>query len=198
MKVKYILFLVAAGLCLVSYGKDKETKQENKETKNKEIVYSDHIQDTFFGVKFGASKKEVIEAFGQHNLYPNGHGTDSWLQFESRSKYFGFGGFDWEFVNVNFANDKFYGLDFVYTPENKVTALREFEIVFYALSKKYKMNEIPIQDTNTYRDYYAISKDGKVMVVSCKKVESIGGEMRYYVSLFYGDSKLKEEVSDEL
>lgn len=198
MKVKYFLMLVIASLCLASCGKDKLAKQEKKDTKQKEVVYTDHIQDTFFGVKFGASKEELIEAFKQHNLYLNGYSTDSWLAFEGRSKYFDFGGLNWSFVRVGFNNDKFYTISFLDTPENKVTALDRFERVFDELSKKYKMNELPIQDTNTYKRYNARTKDEKIMGVFCFKAESLGGEMRYYVSLDYYDEKLMKEVSDEL
>lgn len=55
--LKRILFIIALSLCAFSYGQ--------------EIVYSENIQNTFFGVKFGSSKEDVINAFEKKELYIN-------------------------------------------------------------------------------------------------------------------------------
>ncbi len=169
-----------------------------QEEKEKEIVYSQNIQDTFFGVKFGASREEVIKAFEEEGLYlENRYSNKDDLLFRRFGGNIPFGGFNWDYVFAGFSNGKFVGIQFQYTPEYKETALSQFESVLSALSEKYKMNEMPIKDTYTYKYYLAVSKDGKVVDIQCSKGESDGGQMRYYVHLEYIDLTL-DKPNDEL
>ncbi len=196
--MKKLFLLLTLSLFILSCDKAKEEKTQEKKDSEKEYVYSENIQDTFFGVKFGASREEVIKAFEKEGLYlNNSNSTKENLSFLPYGRNFSFGGYYWEYVNVNLSNGKFCGIIFGYTPEYKETALSQFESVFSALSSRYKMNEVPIEDTNTYKWYTAKSKDGKAMAVKCNKGESYRGEMRYYVYLVYGDSTLNK-TNDEL
>jgi hypothetical protein len=196
--MKKLFLLLTLSLFTLSFVNAQEEKTQGKKDSEKEYVYSQNIQDTFFGVKFGASREEVIKAFEKEGLYlENRYSNKDGLFFVSSRKSFSFGGLNWGSVRVALSNGKFYAIQFAYSPENKETALNQFGNVFSALSSKYKMNEEPIKDANTYKDYYLMSEDGKYLSVSCKKDESNAGKMRYYVLLEYGDGTFYKP-SDEL
>ncbi len=196
--MKKIFLLLTLSLFILSCDKAKEEKTQEKKDSEKEIVYSENIQDTFFGVKFGASKEEVIKAFEKEGLYlDNRNSNRDYLLFYRSRGDISFGRFNWDYVSAAFSNGKFYDIVFQYTPEYKETALSRFESVLSALSSRYKMNEEAIEDTNTYKWYTAKSKDGKGMSVDCGKGESNDGQMRYYVNLEYADLTLNKS-NDEL
>lgn len=196
--MKKLFLLLTLSLFILSCDKSKEEKTQEKKGSKKEFVYSENIQDTFFGVKFGASKEEVIKAFKKEGLYlDNRYSNKDLLWFAPYRGDISFGGFNWDYVYAYLSNGKFYFIKFQYTPEYKETALSQFKSVFSALSSRYKMNENPITDTNTYKLYTAVSKDGKAMDVQCHKGESDGGQMRYYVDLRYIDWTLNKP-NDEL
>ena len=196
--MKKLFLLLTLSLCMLSCGKAKEEKTQEKKEPKKEIALNDDIQDTFYGVKFGASREEVINAFEKQGLYLNKSvSTNDFLQFGPHGKYFGFGGTSWQFVNVYLSNGKFYCIFFGYTPENKETALEEYEGVLEQVSSKYNVAECPIEDENLYKKSVGRTKDGRYITVDCFKSESIGGRMRYYVTLMYGNEKF-EGVSNEL
>lgn len=162
--------------------------QEEKEDK-----ISKKIQDTFFGVKFGASSSDVIVAFENEELYfVEEFSSKDRLVFTSKSPYVDltFGKKTWDYVEVYLSNDTFYQIDFVYTPEYKETALDRFEVMLLILSSKYNMNESPTEDTNTFKGYFAASKDKKAMTISYYKNENTLGKIRYYVNLTYVDMTL--------
>ena len=196
--MKKLFLLLTLSLFTLSFVNAQEEKTQEKKDSEKEYVYSENIQDTFFGVKFGTSREEVIKAFEKEGLYlDNRNSNRDFLVFLPSGRNIPFGGFNWDFVYAYFSNGKFYCIIFQYTPEYKETALNHFESVLSALSSRYKMNEKPITDTNTYKCYTAKSKDRKVVAVDCKKEESSGGEMRYYVNLVYIDKTL-DKSNDEL
>lgn len=182
--LKRILFIIALSLSVFSYGQG--------------FVYSENIKNTFFGVKFGSSKEEVIKAFEKKGLYfVEEFSTRDELTFISSAILNGeieakvsFGGMFWNGVIANFSNGKFYKIDFQYNPEYKEMALKRFKSVISTLSKRYKMKELSITTTDIYKWYSAESKDGKVVNVHCIKSESSGGEIMYYVNLEYLDLTL--------
>jgi hypothetical protein len=65
------------------------------------------------------------------------------------------------------------------------------------VSSKYKVAERPIEDENIYKNSLGATKDGRYITVVCYKEESVGGRMRYYVTLAYGNEKFMG-VSNEL
>lgn len=182
--MKKLFLLLTLSLCVLSCGK--------------EIAYNDTIQDTFYGVKFGASREEVIEAFQKQGLYlEKSISTNESLDFTPYGKYFSFGGMSWEFVRVELSNGKFCGIEFSFSPGNKESALEDYEGVLKQVSSKYNVAERPIEDENLYKKSGGRTKDGRYIVVVCHKSESIDGRMRYYVTLTYGNEKFKG-VSNEL
>ncbi|MEE0900790.1 MAG: hypothetical protein UIM25_07820 [Bacteroidales bacterium] len=183
MKLRNILIIIVACLCLVSCGEYKDTKQ-------KKVVYSNNIQDTFFGVKFGESQIDVIKAFKKYNLYSHDNVTDSVLCFlpKDRSKFFDFGGFNWKFVLVHFSSDKFYKISFFYSA-NSASAMKRLSELYKEVSQKYNMID---ETTEDFMRYVALSEDGKKMEISLPRL--LGSED---VMLKYCDEKLTYEARDK-
>ncbi len=191
MKVKCFLMLVIASLCLASCGE--------------KIAYNDKIQDEFFGVKFGATKEEVIEKFSEQNFFPiELFSTDEQVDFIKRDDkyglpkpYFSFGGMNWNTIRVYFVNNHFSVIQFNFTPESKVTALEGYDIVLEKVSSKYNIADRTIEDETTYKKSGGCTKDGKYIVVACYSAESQNKTNRNYITLEYGDESF-QSVSNEL
>ena len=74
-------------------------KGKQKTESEKEIVLNETIQDLFFGVKFGATKEEVIEGFAKYDLIPDGEMQRERLYFVSKkTDCICFGGFAFVFI----------------------------------------------------------------------------------------------------
>ncbi|MBQ1190847.1 MAG: hypothetical protein IIX43_01010 [Bacteroidales bacterium] len=196
--MKKLFLLLTLSLCMLFCDKVKGEKTQEKKEPKKEVALNDDIQDTFFGVKFGASKEEVIKAFEKQGLHLDERvSTNEYLSFGTYEKYFSFGGMAWQFVNVGLSNGKFWFIRFNLTPENKETALELYEGVLEQVASKYNVAELPIENENVYKKSAGCTKDGKYVTIVSRKGESVGGEMRYYLTLSYKDEKIKG-VSNEL
>ena len=121
-------------------------------------AYSNEIQDTFFGVKFGASKEEVKAAFLYRGFEITSDGLDDMLV--EHDENIRFGGYPWEFMMVTFVNNRFKSINFVITldrnPKLKLTTEEEagiFMTILSDLSKKYNMSILDMEDKDviTYR-----------------------------------------------
>lgn len=184
--MKKILLLGLFVALISSCGKTNDKKEE----------YSDNIQDTFYGVKFGASKEEVKAAFAKQGYRNKSYESRDFMSFYEEDRI-SFGGFIWQYVNVSLSNGKFYGIQFYDGTEFKESALEKFEQILPALSKKYNMIEQPIEDENTYKHYMAKSKDeNRIVSLYCHRSESFGGKMLYYTVIQYNDYSYK--TNDEL
>ena len=184
--MKKILLLGLFVALLSSCGKTNDKKEE----------FSDNIQDTFYGVKFGASKEEVKAAFAKQGCRNVSHESRDFMSFYEEDMI-SFGGFNWKCVNVHLSNGKFHCIQFYDGTEFKEMALERFEQILPALSKKYNMIEQPIEDENTYKHYMAKSKDeNRKVSLYCYRGESLGGKMLYYTGIMYNDYSY--ETNDEL
>ena len=189
MKKLFLLFTLS--LFILSCDKAKEEKTQEKKDSEKEIVYSENIQDTFFGVKFGASREEVIKAFEKEGLYLDERESNrDRLWFFPLGKTFSFGGEEWHRTIAALSNGKFFCIIFARFDEDKESLLRQFESVLSTLSTKYKMNES--EDPSCSKCYTAESKDGKrIEVLYCDSISTKS------IMLFYSDDTLNKS-SDEL
>lgn len=182
--MKRLFLLLAFSLCTLSF----VNAQEKIKLK---IVYSENIQDTFFDVKFGASKKEVIKGFKNHGLdFSKKRSTDDILTFYPSEGNFSFCGISWKNLTASLSNDKFFSLGFTALYADEETALKDFELVLSELSSKYEMNELPIEDSNIYKSYLAFSEKENGVMISLEKGEGREGEVIYYISLDYEDKTL--------
>ena len=205
MKVTAILF--AATCLLFSCGNKNNGGDDNND--EKDIVYNERIQNTFFGVSFGASKDTLIEKFKEHNFFTDEYSTDDRLSFNkmsepsswglrSEEEFFSFGGMNWGLLYVSFSNNKFYRIKFMNAHKIKQEALDDFDGVLNEVSKKYHLYDDPIlNDTTSYKHYVGKTKNKQKITVSCYSYESVGHERWIGVSLSYTDLNFKT-VSDEL
>ena len=102
--------------------------------------YSNEIQDTFFGVKFGASKEEVKAAFLDRGFEIADEGLDAML-----IENIPFGGYPWNSMLVQFINNRFKTIAFVIKLDRNsmITTEQEgniFRAILSDLSKKYNMS----------------------------------------------------------
>jgi len=63
-----------------------------------DTIWNEHIQDEFFGVHFGATKKELLRGFAKYGIICNYNlGTNTSLSMVSnQGKYFSFGDINWK------------------------------------------------------------------------------------------------------
>lgn len=180
--LKRILFIIALSLCVFSYGQ--------------EIVYSENIQNTFFGVKFGSSKEDVINAFEKKELYINKTSSSiENLNFLPKNQYCTFGKKDWDVVSAIFSNNKFHQIIFMRFFSNKEIAIKYFATVFADLSSIYNMNNMPAEHSNIYVNYTATTNDRKGVGLYLSEEQNSNKETWFYISLFYYDNNFT--VSDE-
>lgn len=176
-----------------------------KTTQEKEIVYNDRIQNTFFGVPFGSSKDDVVVGFAKHDFYEDYYSTNDRLSFKKKDggphgltmNAFSFGGMNWRQLNVYLSNNQFYAIEFTSSHKTKESALESFENVLSEVSVKYNMFESPIDDTTSYKRYMGLTKENQWIVVHCYSYESVSHERYIGVTLAYGDNNF-DNVSDEL
>lgn len=203
-KIYAMLLLIATiGVCSCKSNTKGDAAEESQQ---EEIVYNDNIQNIFFGVPFGATKEEVINGFRQHGFYRNEkYSTDSRLAFEKKetpysypSKWYSFGGMNWELLYVNLSNNRFYGIEFRGVYKEKQDALSSFENVLNVISQKYHLRELASDsDTSIYRRFVGETQDNLQVALGCFGHNSIGGDRYIAVALYYADWKFKS-VSNEL
>lgn len=203
-KIYAMLLLIATiGVCSCKSNTKGDAAEEPQQ---EEIVYNDNIQNIFFGVPFGATKEEVINGFRQHGFYPNEtYSTDHRLVFEKKetphsypSKWYSFGGMNWEHLNVHLSNNLFYKIEFMFAHKEKQDALSSFENVLNVISKKYHLREwASDSDTSIYRRFVGKTQYNLQVTLCCYGYNSIGGDRYIAVELSYTDLKFKS-VSNEL
>ena len=83
IKVTAVLFAVT---CLLFGCSNKNNDGSDDNNDEKDIVYNEKIQDTFFGVSFGSSKDTLIEQFKKRNFFTDKYySTDDWLSFDKKA-----------------------------------------------------------------------------------------------------------------
>ena len=153
-----------------------------------DTVWNESIQDEFFGVHFGATKKELLNNFAQHGIICdyNLSTITSLSMVSNQGKYFSFGDINWNGLNVYFNKNKFYSIQFYCSFKDKQTAMHMYENLKSMLSQKYKFTEMPpSQDSTLYERAIALGKNQDRMGLACTHRESVGNEMWYYVFLEY-------------
>ena len=197
-----LLSLTIVMVSCSSESKPKASSEKKEESKQPEIVYNDSIQKTFFGVSFGANRKEVIQKMREHHLYFDSYNsTETTLRFSSsQGRVFTFGGMSWEMLDIGLSNSRFYYIRFMNAHNDKAAALQSFDNLLSTVSTKYGMNEIPPKDSTEYKKSAGYSKRDPhhEVVVKAYRYESIGKKILNGVSLEYFDTDYKSTVSDEL
>ena len=174
-------------------------------TQEKEIIYNDKIQNTFFDVPFGSSKEDVVTGFAKHGFYEDYYSTDDRLSFKKKDggrhgitmNAFSFGGMNWRQLNVYLSNNQFNSIEFTAAHKTKESALENFDHVLSEVSAKYHLFESPLEDTTSYKRYIGLTKDDQWIIVHCYSYESVSHQRFIGVTLAYGDNNFNN-VSDEL
>ena len=161
---------------------------------------NDHIQDTFFDTKFGASKEELIANFKKHDLEELSFvNSDDLLHFISiQSKKFSFGGFSWENLTVAFTNGKFSAIQFYNAHKDKAQSISECNQIYDKINQKYNFLEDNLNDSTIFKQYVAIDHNQNSIVLTGCRYESMGNEIYYTAILSYRNDSLFNAVSDEL
>ncbi len=149
----------------------------------KDIVYNEKIQDTFYGVSFGASAQEVINSFVKQDFCPDeGCSTSQFIFGKYQSETFYFGGMSWNRVVVKFNNDCFGLISFLHAFYEESQAIAFFETLLSSITSKYQMSQVFSENAIKY---VGLSNDGHWVIVQCDAAD----ERTKVVSLWYGDDR---------
>lgn len=202
MKINSLLLLGALSIAITSCNnggnnKTSESGTEKEEAKTEEQPYNESIQNVFFGVPFGATYEEACEILSQ-NFWFNKTSTKDYLSLSSKNgDKISFGGKPWNHLELNFSNNKFYGIRFYQTFKTKESAMSSYSSLYSVVSQKYNMKIVQPNDTTIYGQALGMTKKGQFIVVTCESYESIEHERWIGVFLEYDDINFKG-VSDEL
>lgn len=142
-----------------------------------DTAYSDEIQDTFFGVKFGTSKEDAKAAFLDRGFKIVYEELD-YIYIENIR----FGGYPWSYMLVEFRNNRFAFITF---GKKSMAIEQEYSIfrdILSDLSKKYNMTKKRKEGKTLY---LASSKQKTVCLNFDFKERTIF--LRYFDVIFYTD-----------
>ncbi|MBQ2375850.1 MAG: energy transducer TonB [Bacteroidales bacterium] len=132
-------------------------------------------QETFFGVKFGASEQEVIDDFKKHGLVINGKifhesGDTLWLFIAEKKEYINYLKYDWNYVAVQFSDSKLGYIEFSRSFDKKDQAMNRYaEVASRKLAKKYEMVEV-IRDTEDVIARLAAETEDLIVWFDCLRI----------------------------
>lgn len=181
----------------------REEKQEDTSVKPEDIVYNENIQGEFFGVPFGATKEDVIEAFAKQNLFPTEDSTNTLFVFrgplrKDRISYlkFSFGEFEWNEVRVWFSNKNFYYIRFVAIHNDKEIALHNCYAVSMKLDTKYKMYNEREEDPRIIMKRIGFGKNERRVWSQCNYGLTPAENVEANVFLDYADFSFMKENNE--
>lgn len=196
--MKNILFVFLCAACLCSCN----SKGDGYDAKGHKVdtIWNEKIQDTFFGVKFGADRQTVISKLEEQNFkLITSISTENRLNFYYRgSKYFTFSDMDWEILDLYVEGDKFYAISFMNYGDDKVSALSKYNNILEAVSNKYNMTDNTPADTTVYAVNEAFGKNSVNMGVYCYRDETVNKDIKIGVQLLYYKESNQREASPDL
>ena len=165
-------------------------------------AFNDSIQGTFFGVSFGADKDELVNKFAEKKLIPDMDiSTEDFLAFDPiGGQRYTFGGLDWEHLNVELSDGKFYSILFYNTLKDKAEAIRDGQLLYNTISAKYNLAKEEPKDSSIYLIYRGKSKkeSEREVAVYVSRYEAVDKTIYYGTFLQYMDRKFEATVSEEL
>lgn len=152
-------------------------------------LYSQKIQDQFYGVKFGDSMSVAYDKFkSKFNINVSDESIDGYDV--------DFGGFEWRFFESHFLKDKFGNIYFSQNYTNKQTAMDRYYVLKRKLDNKYnKYKSAESDENNDIYSYYL--DDTNLCSLTVTYNESKGGEMFWYVGLMYTSFYYLDNSSEE-
>lgn len=147
------------------------------------------VQDTFWGVSFGARKDMVKSSFSRHSEFIEIDDYSGDLVF--RDGYFA--GDKWNFIRAKFSYGSFYEVEFSSYFTSKEIAWEFYESYKKRLTERYSNGKIGSKETVRYDLYNEVGSAIDVFngpMRSCsvqfEYSRSVGGNSFYYVTLnFY-------------
>lgn len=195
MKKAFLLLgIIIAAFILSCNGNSTKGEKSSVDT-----IWNENVQDKFFGVSFGESKETLIETFKKEGFVANlATSTEEYVHFfPTKSQYYSFGGYNWEMLDITFSNDKFVGIKFMNSSEDKAAAMSQYEQLKKLLTNKYKETIVEKKDTTVYGQTVIFSKD-TYAGAACFRYESISKNILIGVSLDYFSNKYYKGAEDEL
>ena len=201
-KIAFSFIAVMIFTMLLPACKGTTNGKPEKDSTKTDTLWNAQVQNEFFDTQFGASKEEVINNFKKHGFtLEKRYSTDDVLLFNyTKSKYFTFGGMNWERLNLYLSNGKFFSIYFYSPQKDKAAAMGVYNGLEDAMSKKYKLTNKDLKDTTFYANKVAYGRNGCRALIVCQRYESVEREIFYSAGLQYSDTTLidKNKVSDEL
>lgn len=191
-KLVYCLLCFVGVTMFMDSCKSEQTKE----------AFNDSIQGTFFGVSFGADKDELVNKFAEKKLIPYMHlSTEDFLFFHPiGGQSYTFGGLNWDHLNVELSDGKFYSILFYNTRKDKAEAIQDGQSLYNTISAKYNLAKEEPEDSTTYLIYRGKSKkeSEREVVVYVSRYEAVDKTIYYGTFLLYIDRKFEAAVSEEL
>ena len=186
------------GICLNSCNNGKTAFNKDK----LDTVWNDKVQDTFFGLTLGDTMSaDSIVTYMQNKgfSFDKEYSTNTFLAFSNRdSKYFSFGGFNWEYLDIGTYNNTLECIRFMDAKKDKASALDWYNRVKAALDEKYSPTDVAIKDTITYAISKYCGRNKTTATVLCDRYESVSHDIYIGISLKYWTGKWRGKAYDEL
>lgn len=168
-----------------------------------DTLWNDSVQNSFFGVNIGDSISKVIETFETRGLVLDREVSTNAILCFSPAK----GGritvakMDWENLNVYAINERFMGLRFSNTYDDKAAAMARYDSTKNAIATKYKITEGSSDNPNVYALSLVFGKNKTGGATACFKRETLDKEFEiFYTTVAYGTSRefdVADVVSDK-
>lgn len=195
MKKAFLLLgIIIAAFILSCNGNSTKGEKSSVDT-----IWNENVQDKFFGVSFGESKETLIETFKKEGFVADlAISTEEIVHFSpTKSKYYSFGGCNWEMLDITFSNDKFVGIRFMNSSKDRAEAMSQYEQLKKLVTNKYKETILEKKDTTVYGLTAIFSKD-TYADAACFRYESISKNILIGVRLEYFSKKYYKGAEDEL
>lgn len=154
-----------------------------------------YIQNKFFGCPWNSSMLRMRDSLKNKN-YSVSKENDNLLEAYNVR----FGGVDWRFAYFDYFRDRLYRVSFSINFKTKSEMYRAFDYMRDQLVEKYKsyesiyINEKP--DIEGFKHLFISDKCDDSVMLNCSHSRSNGGEMYYYLSLYYVYETLYEKAKD--
>ncbi len=147
--------------------------------------YSQEIQNTFFDCSFGVNQAHVLSQLKENNIFVSSKDKKT-----VETLKLSLGGYNFDYSTWSFVDDKFYMVTFTISSDNENQAQLTYNSIKSVLESKYGSSTQGIGNSI----YWSGQMDMANMNIEYSK--SKRGDMRYYVTLNYWNSKLFTQATD--
>ena len=181
-----IWFLFAA-MILVSC--DSKTALNSSDEKKLDTLWNEDVQNSFFGISFGASQGEAKESLKRNRLLVQEINDNCIQCFPVMSDQISYGGISWEYFFAHFCNGKLYMVVFQSAFSEKEEAIEQYTYARKQMSAKYKVMDVPLRDSTEIARSGIYSKTSRKAGIVCDAGYSDNHVFYYYTELVYVDKE---------